>query len=264
MRHGEGRQTFARDDSVERTSYRTSLTFEAPKRPKYFFVFAEDLANIVEDSDDREKKESVEQEYLGCPIGDEVLIALRKAFTHTYFSEDQLRPRKEAVDEIRRVALDALCPLSAILQRLKLPAASNPNPDEKGCGVFKYVIAPAKQVRQRVKDEATGRHVPLIQLIMAEPADHTVRALRHVLKLTFSEVYTDNDYNNLLAEIRRIAADVLLPLNWMLEEIEVEPVAIPKVLGDEPHLQDEDGPESGEDEGANAEVEHIRGAIGGK
>lgn len=203
------------------------------KQPKFFFVFAKDMSNLVENADD-EKEETV-LDRLGCPPGDGVLRALRRAFARTYFSEDPLKPRKDAVEDIKKVAMDALQPLEDILRKLKLTPVA---PEDKQSGVvqvFKFVIIPSKEIQRKVKDEKTGRKVALMEIVPNAPADAPIQALRQILKLTFSEVYTDADYQNVLADIRLMSARALLPVNWMLEEIEVEPVAIPKVLGNEIH-----------------------------
>ncbi len=157
-----------------------------------------------------------------------MLIALRKAFARTYFGEEPLKDAKAVMNEIRGAGVDALRPFQTILEALRLPAvpAAPDGPDR--CRLFKFVIAPARTLRQRVKDEDSGRVSPLIELIPAEPADHVVRALRHILTLTFSEVYDRAQYDDLFAEIRRVSASVLAPLNWILEEIDVEPVAKPR------------------------------------
>lgn len=59
------------------------------------------------------------------------------------------------------------------------------------------------------------------------PGDNVVCALRKIVSDTFSEMHTEEDHERVLREIRNQIADVLPPLNELLEAIEIEPIAVP-------------------------------------
>jgi hypothetical protein len=155
---------------------------------------------------------------LQFPLGDPILLALRESFTLTYPRRLDFIEPKEMLSRIREVAAAALKPLGDVLTKLKLSSVGKFEQDEGAVTVFKLVIAPIEKVTSPLDPAAFV------------PADPVIIALREVLTLSFSEAYSERDYAQVFAKVRKLAAKTLIPYNDVLEYLEIEPVAMPRVL----------------------------------
>jgi hypothetical protein len=162
----------------------------------------------------------LKDEYM-FPLGDPLLIALRESFSLTYPRRLEHIESKVMLEKIRNLASDALKPVGEILAQLKLPPVGKFETEEGVATIFKLIIAPVEKLAPRIAPEA------------CIPADPVVIALREVLSLSFSEAYSDQDYGVVFAKVRKLAATTLIPYNEILEDLEVEPVAMPTFLGQE-------------------------------
>jgi hypothetical protein len=145
--------------------------------------------------------------------------------------------------EIRKLATDALAQYGDILRKLRLKPVPS---DKKGERVklFMFVIVSIRDIVRRVTVEETGKKARAIDVIDSAPADTALRNLRKILSITFEEVFNRKEMRRSLWRIRQLAAEALVPLNPMLEAIEVEPVGMP-TLGFDEEMYDEE--EQGED-----------------
>ena len=169
---------------------------------------------------------------LQCPVADELLVALRKAFTLSYPRNPFIDGLTESLTEIRRVCIEALIEIPEVLEDLKLPAIPPVSEDERVGRVklFKFFLARANDLRIKVKYE--GKTRSLYNLLEPDPADALVRTARKTVSLTFSEIHSEEQHEAVLRQIRNNIWDVLPPFNEYLTAIEVEPIA-PRVEEDE-------------------------------
>lgn len=199
-------------------------------RSKYRFVSGDDLDSVVLDEDEKTRDASTLLELTPAPLGDPVLVALRRALTLTYDSAET-RSSEECLREIRAIAIPALGELGNELEALRLPRV-DADPSfrrDRGAKVFMYLIVPNEELSRKVKVDGKGRKVALRGVIPHLPADAAIQALRRVLSLTFEEATTPTQHDRILEDVRFVAAEALAPCNELLEAIEVEPVAVPTV-----------------------------------
>lgn len=155
---------------------------------------------------------------LQFPLGDPILLALRESFTLTYPRRLDFIEPKEMLSRIREFAAAALKPIGEVLSKLKLPPVGKFAQEDGAVTVFKVVIAPIEKVTTPLNP------------VHYFPADPVIVALREVLTLSFSEAYSERDYARVFAKIRKLAAKALIPYNDVLEYLEIEPVAKPRVF----------------------------------
>lgn len=162
---------------------------------------------------------------LQCPIADEILVALRKAFTLSYPRNPFIDGLTEALTEIRRVCVEALIDMPEVLEDLKLPAIPPALDDDRRgkAKVFIFFLARAADLRIKVKYEGKSRS--LLNLLEPDSADDLIRTARETVSLTFSEMHSEEQHEFVLQEIRNKIWDVLPPFNEYLAAIEVEPIA---------------------------------------
>ncbi len=90
-----------------------------------------------------------------CPVADEVLVGLRKAFTLSYPRNPFIDGLKEALLEIRRVCVEALIDMPDVLEELKLPPIP-PIMEDRRIGktlAFKFFLARSSDLSIKVKHE---------------------------------------------------------------------------------------------------------------
>lgn len=213
-----------------RTSYAPAMAtdVQAPKRPKFLFVHSSDLDSVKLDEDERVDGAETLMELLQAPIADPCLTALRKIMSMTYF-ESLERTSELCVRDIRGLAIGVLGELGKELEALSLTRvdADRSFEHDRSAKVFQYMIVPAKELRRRVRVEGRRDRPSLHELFTHIPADPAIRALREILTMTFREATTPNQFDRILEDVRFAAAAALVPCNAMLEQIEVEPVAMP-------------------------------------
>ncbi len=162
---------------------------------------------------------------LQCPIADELLVALRKAFTLSYPRNPFIDGLNQALQEIRRVCVEALIEMPEVLEELKLPKIP-PIMDDPRVGrthVFKYFLARTSDLSIKVKYE--GKSQPLLKLLEPVAADPLIRTVREIISMTFSEMFSEEQHEAVLRRIRDQIWEVLPPFNEYLISIEVEPIA---------------------------------------
>ena len=188
-----------------------------PSNPQYLLVphqaIFEAFAEKTPLSSDLELKDELQ-----FPLGDPILLALRESFTLTYPRRLDFIEPKEMLSRIREVAAAALKPIGDVLTKLKLPSVGKFAQEDGAVTVFKLVIAPVEKVTS-----------PLDPADFV-PADPVIIALREVLTLSFSEAYSERDYAQVFAKVRKLASKTLIPYNEVLEYLEIEPVAKPTVF----------------------------------
>lgn len=197
------------------------------KKPLWFILLAENLGCIDENrvfDPEAEPKTNLLDE-LQCPAADEVLIALRKAFSLTYPRNPFVEGLQQALAEIRRIGVEALKEIPEVLQELRLPPVPATMADASihRAFVFKFSLARAADLAIKVQYE--GKTHSLLKLLDPFPADQLVRTLREVVSDTFSEMHNEEQYEETLTGIRDRIWDTLPPFNILLEEIEIEPIA---------------------------------------
>lgn len=164
-------------------------------------------------------------EELQCPIADEILVALRKAFTLSYPQNPLIEGLSEALAEIRRVCVEALIDIPEVLEDIGLPPIP-PVIDDKRINrakVFIFFLARASDLRINVRYEGTRRS--LFKLLEPDPADALIRVARETVTLTFSEMHNEDQHAAVLKEIRNNIWSVLPEFNEYLVAIEAEPIA---------------------------------------
>lgn len=201
---------------------------ENQKRARFFFVHSSDLDSVKLDDDEKVDDAETLLELLQAPIADPCLTALRRIMSMTYF-ESLERTGELCVRDIRALAIKPLGELGKELEALKLPrvVADRSFEHDHSPQVFQYNIVPAKELRRRVNVEGSRRRQSLDEIFKHIPADPAIRALRVILSMTFREATTPHQFDRILEEIRYAAAAALVPCNPILEQIEVEPAAMP-------------------------------------
>ncbi len=127
------------------------------KTKRFSIMFANTVAHIGEDRvyvpDSAPQKTLMEQ--LNCPSADEVLIALRKAFSLTYPRNPFIDGVQTAVTEIRRLGVEALKRMPEVLADLDLPpippVINDPILDRSQ--LFLFVLARTDKIDITVKVE---------------------------------------------------------------------------------------------------------------
>ena len=203
-----------------------------PAKDKLALVFASDFDSVMEDPEPGDQKRKTWLEILEAPAADDLMISMRTIFSITYRHDLDDDAEQKMLADIRKLATDALAPLGDILRKLRLKPVSTDKKDD-GVKLFKYVVVNIRDISRRVTVEDTGDKARVIDVIPSAPADRLITNLRRVLSLTFEEVFSRMDLRRLLWQIRRLAAEALVPLNTQLEEIEVEPVGMPTLPFDE-------------------------------
>ncbi len=196
-------------------------------RPHFLIVHAEILGSIDKDRVlvlDSDPDENLLDE-LQCPLFDNVLIALRKSFSLTFPRNPFIDGLKDALEEIRRIGVDALQPIPEVLEELKLKPVPPPSEEPRPIKVyvFQYSLARLDDLPLKVKYE--GKSQKFVNLIEERPADDVVRTLRDVVSDTFEEMFSEEQHEEVLRRIRRRIGAVLPPLNDLLIAIEIEPIA---------------------------------------
>lgn len=161
---------------------------------------------------------------LQCPVADEVLVALRKSFTLSYPKNPFIDGLRAALDEIRRICVEALIDMPDVLQDLKLaPIPPAADMEVNRVKVFKFFLVRSSDLRVTVTYE--GRKRSLHNIIETDPADELIRTARSAVSLTFSEMYNEEQHEAALLQIRNAIWDVLPAYNGYLAAIDVEPIA---------------------------------------
>ncbi len=196
-------------------------------RPHYLIVEAGILGSVDKDRSlviNSDPDDNLLDE-LQCPHFDDVLIALRKSFSLTFPRNPFIDGLKEALQEIRRIGVEALQTIPEVLEELNLkpvpPASEELTPIK--AYVFQYSLARLDDLQLKVKYE--GKSQKLASLIEQRPADGVVRTLRDIISDTFEEMFSEEQHEDALRRIRRRIAAVLPPLNDILISIEIEPIA---------------------------------------
>jgi len=162
---------------------------------------------------------------LQCPVADETLVALRKAFTLSYPRNPFIDGLTEALTEIRSVCVEALSDMPEVLEELGLPPIPPVSSEDRSGKVhlFKFTLTRAADLRIKVKYEGKSRS--LFNLLEPDPADVLIRTAREIVSLTFSEMHSEDQHEAVLRQIRNNIWDVLPAYNEYLTAIEVEPIA---------------------------------------
>lgn len=203
-------------------------------RPKFLIVYAGELDGVRFDPSEEAEHESL-LEKLDPQPADGVLESLRSALSLTYERYDSYSALPSRLVTIRHKLTTALLPLGPLLRALKLKPVGDDvswRQDADDQIMHKFVFAPWKELRLKVADENRERKW-LTELMESQPGDAPLIAAREVLSLTFTEAFTPLEHLRLLGRIRKCAAAALAPCNWCLEAIQIEPVALPTLLGHE-------------------------------
>lgn len=202
------------------------------KGPIWLIVHAAALSQVSE-SQHRDSDGELEDTFLDklqCPTADDVLYALRKCFSLAYPDEHTDESYKQALTQIGNIAREALMPLGDdVLTSLRLKPVGTPPPEPK-FKVHVVLFVFARKADLDIKALCEGKPVKLLQLLQHWPGDDLIIALRRILSMTFSEMYSGDQYFDTLYEIRHLVSNVLLPYNELLEAIEIEPIAKPAKL----------------------------------
>lgn len=194
---------------------------------KYRLVYAADLANVSEDAEDTGPEERTWLYQLDPPIADRLLVSLRQILTITYRQDDAEDAYSRKLEDIRKLAAKALGPLDSILRALRQKPLHADLPQNELPQIYKFVIASDRDLQRKVLLEDPRTKARFIGLIESAPADPLFIALRRIVSLTFFEVFGRKDQKKPLWQIRHTAAEALVPVNALLEQIEIEPAAIP-------------------------------------
>jgi hypothetical protein len=198
------------------------------KRVKFFFVHNDDLEAVKLDEDEKVDDAETLFELLQAPIGDPCLTVLRRIMSMTYLDSLE-RTSEMCVHDIRALAIKPLGELGTELEALKLLRVdADPSFErDRSAQVFQYNIVRAKELRRRVHVKGSRQRQPLIEIFKHIPADPAIRALREILSITFREATTPRQLDRILEDVRYAAAAALVPCNPFLEQIGLEPVAMP-------------------------------------
>lgn len=197
------------------------------KAKGYSIVWAEAVCCVSEDRayDPDSEPEKCLMDELQCSVADEVLIALRKAFSLTFPQNPFIDGVQSAILEIRRIGVQALKPMPEVLTDLNL-APLPPIMDDpvlKKAHVFSFMFARSSDLDISVKVENRKRR--LLDVIEHQDATQLLITLRSVITDTFSEAHDEDQHMALLHRIRHRIQGVLPDFNACLNAIEVEPIA---------------------------------------
>jgi len=200
-----------------------------PKAKQYSIVVADDLCCVGEDRVfNAESDEDVEKnlmEDLQCPIADEVLIALRKAYSLTFPRNPFVDGIRAEIAEIRRLGVEALKPMPEVLSDLgvaPIPMIDD-DPVQYKVRVFQYVFARTEDIDISVK--VGGKRRRLLDVAHHEKATALITTLRAIVSDTFEEAHNEDQLLAILRRIRERIQAVLAAFNPCLESIEIEPIA---------------------------------------
>jgi hypothetical protein len=200
----------------------------------YVLVYGDDLGCVSKAGEfRRHSDEDVPDDLLDelqCPVADEVLIALRKAYSLTFPYNHLMDGLQESLAEIRRVSAEALVPLGDVLAELGLSPVPATMDDKMAAKVyvFKFVFARTDDLKRTVRYR--GKDRSLLRLVQQAPADDLISTLRAVLSDTFAEAYDEEQHSDLLRRIRERIVGVLPSYNQQLFEIEVELIEVPEII----------------------------------
>jgi hypothetical protein len=221
-----------------------------PTTPKFYFVSAGQLDSVKLDKREQVDDAKTLFELLTVPIADPCLRSLRRIMSLTYF-ESLERTGEICLAEIRSLAIKTLGELGTELESLGLRRVDLDRSyrREQRAQVLQYLIVPDKALRRRVRVKSSTTRPTLAEVFQPIPADPAIRALREILSLTFTEATTSSQQDRVLEDIRYLAAVALVPCNPILEEMEMEPVAMPTWRRFVDGVDTFDGPDdSGDDE----------------
>ena len=197
------------------------------KAKNYSIVFSDTVACVGEDRvyvPESEPENSL-MEQLQCPIADEVLIAMRKAFSLTFPCNPFIDGVQAALTEIRRIGVEALKPMPEVLADLGLPPIPPimDDPALRKTQIFLFVFARTDDIDITVKVD--GKRRRLLDYFGNEDATPLLTTLRAVVSDTFEEAHDEDQHSALLQRIRKRIHAVLPAYNACLESIDVEPIA---------------------------------------
>lgn len=210
------------------------------KKPIYVIVAADVLGSISKDrvlDFDSEPDENLFEE-LPCPPADEVLIALRKAYSLTFPRNPFLEGFQEALGEIRRIGIDALKTVPEVVGDLGLKSVPAPTHEKTKPKVYLLKFCLARRADLQLKVKYEGKTQRLLSIVDEIPGDGLVETLRAIVSDTFSEMHNEEQHEEVLRHIRERIGAILPAYNELLAEIEIEPIAVIPT-DDEPEADDE-------------------------
>ncbi len=177
--------------------------------------------NLVLDSD----PDKAFADELTCPTADQLLIALRKAFSLTYPTNIFVEGQSTAIMEIRRIGVEALIHMSDVLNDLGLPPIPRPIRERQSanCHTFQFFLIPERELHVTVKFE--GRKQSLRNLVEVFPGDVLVRTLRGLVSDSFAEMHDDEQHEEVLQGMRAKLWSVLPAYNDVFRDMCIEPIA---------------------------------------
>lgn len=195
-------------------------------RPRLVLIYADDLAATQDEPGGPEPESLLDQ--LDTPVGDGLLIALRRILAATYCGDTGLDELEKTTSEIRREAINGLRGMGRMLATLRLKSLGPGElPEDHGPKVFKFCLAKTAALPRRVKVEGEAGIREFLELVRWADAKPLLATLRKIVSVAFGELITRKAYVQAIWQIRKMAADSLVPLNDWLEEIGLEPVAMP-------------------------------------
>ena len=200
-----------------------------PKLKGYSIVVADDLLCVskdrIYDPDSDLDPENSFIDQFQCPVADEVLIALRKAFSLTFPRNPFIDGVQSALLEIRRIGVEALKPMPEILSELKLPPIPPiiDDPVLKQVRVFQFLFVRTSDFDVAVKVDGKNRR--LLEVAQHEDGTPLLTTLRSVITDTFNEAHDEDQHMEILHRIRSKIWSMLPAFNACLESIEIEPIA---------------------------------------
>jgi hypothetical protein len=196
------------------------------KAKAYSMVFADSLSFVGEDRvfDPESELENSLLDEIDSSVADEVLIALRKAFSLTYPRNSFIDDVQSALAEIRRIGSEAMKRMPEVLTDLGLtpipPVMDDPSLNKST--LFKFVFVRNSDIDIAVKFE--GKRQRLLNVIGHEDAAPLLTTLRAAISDTFEEAHDEDQHLAILRKIRHRIHSVLPPFNSCLEDIEIEPI----------------------------------------
>lgn len=198
------------------------------KAKQYSIVLADDLCCVGEDRVFNPELEDAEKNLmltLQCPVADEVLIALRKAYSLTFPRNPFIEGIRAEINEIRGLGADALKPMPEVLLDLGLPPIPmfDSDPAKDKTYVFKFAFARTQDIDIWVRVD--GKRRRLLDVAHHEEATALITTLRCVVSDTFEEAHNEDQMLAILGRIRKRIQTVLPAFNACLTSMEIEPIA---------------------------------------
>lgn len=128
----------------------------------------------------------------------------------------------EALAEIRRLCVEALREEPQILADLELPPIPPVTESERSRKVSVVTCFFVRRDQLPPKVKYRGKSSPLAKLVPIVPADFLVRTARRTVAATFSEMFSEDQHDAVLKQIRQDIWNVLPAFNTFLEGMEVE------------------------------------------